>query len=659
MAVSSLKKLSIIAEKDQQEKILQVIQGTQKIEIEDLLNNEENQEWIAKYFPEGSLLENGDSRHYEQLLASIDECIHFVTDHGDAKQKVVSLKRKVATLSELEKKFDEQRLQATLDEIMHLKERWDRNRQQEKEYLGAESWGTDWQSLDIDPKAFKLKTTSYLFGSVANNQWEELRSVLLENEDFYFEILNTQAKEMTFALVFLNEEQENVQQILQRFGVKIETFPYDEMPKKVLADAKQKLSELAKERKQLAKQIGEKKALVADLQLAEEVLLAKQNREIAKQGSLHSKYLAVIRGWIPEADAAKVTQRINKEFPDGEVYLSFEDPTPEEIAENRIPTKLHNNKWVQPFEQLTGMYSLPKYEEIDPTPWMMPFYLIFFGMMVADTGYGAVMLLVTTAALKVMTLPRGIQQFMRLFQMLSIPTIIWGLIYGSIFGASLPFHLLLPSRDFMAIFAISMVFGGLQIFTGLFLAAKENIKRKDYISAVGEGFSWQGILIGILIAVVGAMVVHSDILMYIGIGLAAFNALLIVFIPVVQSESKVGGFFMGLYNLYGITGYVGDFVSYSRLMALGISGGSIAAAFNMLVGFMPPVARFSVGIILLIVLQGLNIFLSLLGAYVHAARLQYVEFFGKFYTGGGRPFRTFKPEEKYMNFEEENGGKDK
>lgn len=116
---------------------------------------------------------------------------------------------------------------------------------------------------------------------------------------------------------------------------------------------------------------------------------------------------------------------------------------------------------------------------------------------------------------------------------------------------------------------------------------------------------------------------------------------------------------MGLYDLYGITSYIGDFVSYSRLMALGISGGSIAAAFNMLVGYMPPAARFTAGIVLIVILQGLNIFLSLLSAYVHAARLQYVEFFGKFYTGGGRAFKPLKPAEKYMNFIDENGGNDK
>src|SRR5699024_10035722 len=231
----------------------------------------------------------------------------------------------------------------------------------------------------------------------------------------------------------------------------------------------------------------------------------------------------------------------------------------------------------------------------------------------------------------------------------SLSVIFWGIIYGTAFGVELPFQQLNPTEDFMTIFMISLVFGGLQLFTGLFLAAKENLKRKDYLSAVREGFSWQGILAGILIAALGTMILHSDLLKNIGIILAVINALFIVIIPAIQSRSRIGGFFSGLYDLYGITGYIGDFVSYSRLMALGISGGSIAMAFNLLVGTLPTVARFTIGIVLIVALQGLNLFLSVLSAYVHAARLQYVEYFGKFYQGGGRAFRPFKTAEKYLN----------
>src|SRR5699024_5582345 len=231
------------------------------------------------------------------------------------------------------------------------------------------------------------------------------------------------------------------------------------------------------------------------------------------------------------------------------------------------------------------------------------------------------------------------------------------IIYGSAFGATLPFQLLNPTEDFLTIFMLSLIFGGVQLFTGLFLAAKEHIRKKEYLSAVSEGFSWQGLLTGLLVWAGGNFVLHSEVLKITGLFLAGLSAFLILLVPTIQSKSKVGGFFSGLYDLYGITSYIGDFVSYSRLMALGISGGSIAMAFNLLVATLPPVLRFSLGIVLLVILQALNLFLSTLSAYVHAARLQFVEFFGKFYEGGGHAFHAFGPEEKYVNLNNKNGGK--
>ena len=194
------------------------------------------------------------------------------------------------------------------------------------------------------------------------------------------------------------------------------------------------------------------------------------------------------------------------------------------------------------------------------------------------------------------------------------------------------------------------------------LAGYQNIKKKDYAAAITNGFAWQAILVGVLLAVAGKMLGLGQTVYYIGLFLAILGAASIVLIPTFNSQSKVLGFVGGLYDLYGISSYVGDLVSYTRLMALGISGGSIAAAFNLIVSFLPPVVRFTVGIALLLALHALNIFLSLLGAYVHGVRLQYVEYFGKFYEGGGRKFMPLKSSEKHVNIKwnnENNGGNQK
>lgn len=656
MAVKEMKKLSIICEKEAQERILRVLQGTQQVEIDDIYADSANEDWLKEYFADSQQYE--DSGNTEALIRQIQELVRFIRDHGSAKEKVTELKRGVTSFGDFEKTFDETKLKKELTTITQLKERWDQNLAATKQAQAQEDWGTTWQNLDIDIEDSRDKNVTALIGILPNDQWEAFQDQLKQTTQIYSEYISNDQKETAFALLYLRKETPNVLELMQDFGARSETKPYPGQPKEILQQAKADLSQLAQERKELAQLIGEKKAQVYHLQQAEEVLLAQNQRELAQAGIVESQYLAVIRGWIG-ADEVPILKRVLAQaFPNEQVYLSLDDPTAEEIAANKTPTKLKNNPVVQPFEMLTEMYSIPKYDEIDPTPWMMPFYLVFFGMMVADFGYGLLMLVATTVGLKALTLPKGTQRFLKLFQYLSVSTIVWGLIYGSSFGVEMPVYLLSPSKDFMAIFGLSMVFGGIQIFTGLFLAGKENMRKKDYVAAVNQGFSWQGILAGILIAALGAMVVKSQALTMIGAILAIISALAVLLTSVLGAKSKVGGFLMGLYDLYGITSYIGDFVSYSRLMALGISGGSIAAAFNMLVGYMPPAARFTAGIVLIVVLQGLNIFLSLLSAYVHAARLQYVEFFGKFYTGGGRAFRPLKPAEKYMNFIDENGGND-
>lgn len=147
--------------------------------------------------------------------------------------------------------------------------------------------------------------------------------------------------------------------------------------------------------------------------------------------------------------------------------------------------------------------------------------------------------------------------------------------------------------------------------------------------------------------VIGMFVPGMGLLMTIGAGIAITNAIGIVIVSVVQAKSLLG-LGTGLYNLYNASGYVGDLVSFTRLMALGLSGASIGSAFNLIVGLFPPVGRFTIGVVLFILLHAINLFLSLLSGYVHGARLIFVEFFGKFYEGGGKPFTPLKSAEKYV-----------
>ncbi|MHC5267828.1 V-type ATP synthase subunit I [Enterococcus sp. LJL98] len=655
MAVSRLVKMTLLAESQLHEALLQSLQGMQGVEIENSLQEEGNQAWLSTYFPDLEAIDQTKAQLYTKWLTQIEKGITFIRNNGSLKQKIKELPRKSYTLQELEAGFNEDALVSLLNQVNQLQTKWQKNLKEEAYWQQAESWSTEWFQFDVEG-ALVPHATKVFQAKVAIEAWEAVRDYFVHQKDIYFEMNHQSEKEMRFSFVLLKEKETAVQASLTALGVSYEQNPYDESPVTLLPKAKEALIECVKTQRQLTNEIGYLKGQISILQFNEEVLLARLTREQVREQLVVAKHIVVIRAWINQDEQESIIKKLTQLH--GDVFFfSFDDPTDEQIEQNQVPTKLKNNRFVAPFEILTGMYSVPKYKEIDPTPWMAPFYLVFFGMMVADLGYGLLTLIGTTAALKILHLPRGTKKFVQLFQLLSLSIIAWGIIYGSAFGVELPFQLLAPTEDFMTIFGLSVIFGGIQIYTGLFLAAKENIKKKDYLSAISQGFSWQGILTGIFIAAAGTLLFDSKLLTTVGTWLALISAFLVLIIPTIQSKSKIGGFFSGVYELYGITGYIGDFVSYSRLMALGISGGSIAMAFNMLVGTMPPFARYSIGILLLLALHGLNIFLSMLGAYVHAARLQYVEFFGKFYEGGGRPFQTFKATEKYINIDEKNGGK--
>ncbi|WP_207695911.1 V/A-type H+/Na+-transporting ATPase subunit I [Enterococcus sp. DIV0212c] len=656
MAVNKMEKMTIIAAADQEEAILQTIQGLQAIEIKDFFHSNVDSSYIKKHFASTfSEDDQSQKKRFKTMLVEIQEALVFIERYAESNSKRKPLKRQVCTLSELEKNFNELKISGYLKEIASLKSRLTSIETKRKDLLSKEKWLARWQYLDIVPKNNSLESTNILLGTISSANQAEFLADIEKVVSVYVEEIYHSQNHVYYSLVYLRNQSMFVEEITTKYSFNSFDYPYDILPKEAYQRTKEELAELVDEEKKVKISLSSYREHLEELYLAEEMTYAYIHREAVKKHLLNTSYFFVLQGWIPIEEKEELTAALQID----EVYVTFDQPTADEIQVD-IPVKLKNNSIVAPFEMLTEMYSLPKYDEIDPTPIMTPFYMVFFGMMVADIGYGLLMLLGALLALKLMVLPRGMKRFADFFLILSFPTIIWGFIYGSFFGSALPkvllgihlpFPILSTTEDVNTILILSVVFGFIQLLTGLMVNGIELTKRKRYLESISESFAWQGLLVGILIVVLGMLIFMNDGLVMAGSIVAVISALSIVVVPIIQSKSKVKGLAKGLYGLYGLTGYIGDLVSYTRLMALGISGGSIAAAFNMLVAFMPPAARFTVGIILIIALHALNLFLSLLSAYVHGARLQYVEFFGKFYTGGGRAFRPLKTEEKYMNIE--------
>ena len=651
MAIAKMNKVMLIAPTDKQNDLLDAIQELQSLEVTSL-------EQAKELFTENSIaLKEADAEGMNALQQKF-EGIHAAITFVEKNQKQPSLIQKLKTpreqfaLSELQKEVQNWDTDALVEHVESIRNTLRKKDDELKELREKEALLRKWSALDFYPKdIFKHPYTKTKMGTIPQATDNAYLDGLKESELISVHEVYHTREEIGLLVTYPRKAQQAAKEELAKAHFSIVWYAFEEAPSVELEKNLKAQQAVVEAKKKVLEDLQEEKDLLRKLQLSAEVTYNELQKEQAKNGLVNGQHVFVLQGWLTTKAVDDVEVQLKEKLGEGEyVFL------PLEIAEEEyeeVPTVLENNAFLQPFENLTEMYGLPKYGELDPTPYTAPFYLVFFGMMAADLGYGALLWLGTFIMLKFFHFDKGMNRNLKFFHLLSYPVMIWGIVFGSAFGADLPFQPLSLSKDLITIMILSIIFGVIQIMVGLSLGAYSNLKKKAYVDAYTSHLGWLAIITGIILYVLGSMVLNISWIATIGSSIAIIAAVAIVVVTVLSSENKWGGLASGLYNLYGISGYVADVVSYTRLMALAVSGGSIASAFNMLVGFLPPVARFTAGIFLIVALQGLNIFLSFLGAYVHGLRLQFVEFFGKFYDGGGRALKPFKTYEKYVDIKQQ------
>ena len=651
MAIAKMSKVMLIAPTDKQNDLLDAIQELQSLEVTSL-------EQAKELFNENSIalqeVDTEEMNTLQQKFEGIHAAIAFVEKNQKQPSLIQKLKmpREQFALSELQKEVQNWDTDALVEHVESIRNTLRKKDDELKELREKEALLRKWSALDFYPKdIFKHPYTKTKMGTIPQATDNAYLDGLKESELISVHEVYHTREEIGLLVTYPRKAQQAAKEELAKAHFSIVWYAFEEAPSVELEKNLKAQQAVVEAKKKVLEDLQEEKDLLRQLQLSSEVTYNELQKEQAKNELVNGQHVFVLQGWLTTKAVDAVEVQLKDKLGEGEyVFL------PLEIAEEEyeeVPTVLENNAFLKPFENLTEMYGLPKYGELDPTPYTAPFYLVFFGMMAADLGYGALLWLGTFIMLKFFHFDKGMNRNLKFFHLLSYPVMIWGIIFGSAFGADLPFQPLSLSKDLITIMILSIIFGVIQIMVGLSLGAYSNLKKKAYVDAYTSHLGWLAIITGIILYVLGSMVLNISWIATIGSSIAIIAAVAIVVVTVLTSENKWGGLASGLYNLYGISGYVADVVSYTRLMALAVSGGSIASAFNMLVGFLPPVARFTAGIFLIVALQGLNIFLSFLGAYVHGLRLQFVEFFGKFYDGGGRALKPFKTYEKYVDIKQQ------
>ena len=405
------------------------------------------------------------------------------------------------------------------------------------------------------------------------------------------------------------------------------------------------LAALEKERQEIEQRIaglgGKREAL---LEASDRAAIALR-REEAKSRLVGTDKVFLLEGWLP-ADRCAALEKALEPFT---CAIETREPTEDEYPQ--VPVQLKNNKLTRPLNMVTEMYSLPAYGTLDPNPLMAPFFILFYGIMMADMGYGLLMMIASVIISKKYR-PKGMSgELFSLLGLCGISTFIMGALTGGFFGDfltqlvaivspgtvfALP-KLFDPLDDLTMILIGSMALGMVQIVTGMAISLIEKCKRKKFLDAFFEEITWWTVFIGIALLALG----KGAAVLYVGCALVLLG-------PIVQGKGwgKLTGVFGSLYN--HVTGYFGDILSYTRLMALMLAGSVIAQVFNMLAAMPGNVIAF---IIISMLGNAMNFGLNLLGCYVHDLRLQCLEFFNKFYVDGGKPFRPMTLDTEYVDLQ--------
>ena len=654
MAIVKMTKFNLIAFESQRGKILKNLQKFKEVSFVNVEFDEssENQEktFIKK------IINNEELARVEERINGVSNAISLVKKYHVSEKglKAIMKGNDNYTFEELAKKIEAYNWKDTYFKLRDLGSKKNQlNSEISKKYTELENISL-WKKLDINPKVLKqLKTTNGYLGIVPLKLKNQFLTKMNELEYSHYEELNV-TKEDVYYLVIShsgNEEKEKLNEAFRTGNFSITDLNIEEVPKVYIEQLKIKIENLRKEKREIKEKIKGYDKELGNLEAVYEYLKNKKLRIIETEKLAKTSNTCIINGWIPTEKMEKFEKTI-KEVTGDDYYVTFEEADKDDMT---VPIKLKNNRVVKTFESLTGMYAYPKYNEVDPTPLLTPFYILFFGMMGADAGYGLVLLLSALFALKFVNLNNKMRDMVQFFLYLSFSVILWGVLYGSYFGLEIPgvWKLINPSTEFQRILIGAMFFGLIHIFFGLGVKAYLLIKSGKTIDAIYDVVLWyMAITGGIVTLISGPLKLGSNVsnismwVMIIG--------MLGIFLTGGREAKSIGGKFGGgLYSLYGISSYVGDFVSYSRLMALGLSGGFIAQAMNMISGML---STTWIGMVFVpVVFIGghlFNMFISFLGAYVHTSRLIYVEFFGKFYEGGGKPFKEFRTESKYINIKD-------
>ena len=670
MSVLQMQRISICAMKKDRKAILEELQRLGVMEIETSRMPSEGLEKM-------DTLE--DRQKFEKQASILDQALDVLQEYAPEKTSMLSslegkklVERKIYqdVVSNRESILD------TAQHILLMKKKEAEAKAEIVKLLAQKETLLPWLSLSVPMDYEGTKKTKVFIGSIGSvmTQEEVMAKIAEAAPDLTacdVEIVSADKDQTCLTAICLRTEADLLEEALRSAGFSRPAQTITEIPAKEVEKIETRISEVGKEIADFGKEIQDQAGHRENLKTLSDYYRTRAQRYEVLGQVPQTRNTFVISGYIAKKNAAKLAEKLDREY---SLSVEIEDLPEEEEA----PVLLENGKATRSVEGVLESFGLPAKGEVDPTKIMFVFYVFLFGLMLSDAAYGLIIFVACAVLLK--KYPRmsdGMAKSLRMFMYCGISTLVWGILFGGYFGdvvnvvsrvffgheVGIPALWFVPLNDPMKLLIFSMLFGLIHLFTGLAIKGYMCLRDKRYMDFFCDVVLWFAFLIGLILMLLPSSLFYSISQMHI-----VFPAALETFSKVLAIVGAVGLLLMsgrssknpalrialGAYDLYNITGWLSDVLSYSRLLALGLATGVIASVVNQM-GSMAGKGVFGAIVFIIVFIIGhiFNIAINLLGAYVHTNRLQYVEFFGKFYEGGGRAFNPFKANTKYVDVKEE------
>ncbi len=644
MAIVKMKRLRMAAMKQDREELLALLQRMGCVEIDEPSPDTDDPCWAQLKRPDSDGLSAARERH-----TAAERALDVLKRYAPEKKGMLTPKPELAA-EQLFSSDGQERAVAQTETINGLDRRMAdihaQTAKKQSELLAL----APWLELDLPLETQSTGLVTISLGTlptlVAFDQVEQ--AVLGTGELAQLTKISEDRERQYLLLVCHASQEEAVMEAMKQFGwSRANLAAWTGTAKENTARLEGELKQLEEELASIVQRLSEMGEQREDIRRLSDQYETQENREENRSRALDTDTVFFLQGWVPEGEWPALSKALEA-YP---AAVEAEDPAEEDYA--KVPVQLKNNWFTRPLNMVTEMYSLPAYGSMDPNPLMAPFFIFFYGFMMADMGYGLLMMLASVIVMK-KAKPDGstMRHMVPLLGLCGVSTFIMGMLTGGFFGDLLPQLAMMidpnttftalpalfsPLDDALAVLIGSLIIGVAQIFTGMAVSMYRKIKKGDTMDALCNEGAWY-----LVFVLVGG-----------GIALGQIKPALIavvVLLVLTQGYGKKGivGKFMGIFgSLYNnITGYFSDILSYSRLMALMLAGAVIAQVFNTLGALTGNVITF---FIISMVGNALNMALNLLGCYVHDMRLQCLEYFGRFYEDGGKPFQPLDMKSKYYN----------